>query len=96
MLGERRCRGHWGTARALELGGCDTQGVTERLLTTAETAARLGMSTARVRQLIERGQLPAIRLGRIYAVREGLVESFRREPIGKRGRPRRVVAILRA
>lgn len=40
------------------------------MLTTAATAARLGVSRGRVLQLIRAGRLPARKLGRDWTVRE--------------------------
>lgn len=58
-----------------------------RLLTTAEAAARLGVSVPRVRQLVLENRLPAQKLGRDLFIDERdlkLVEGR------KVGRPRKV------
>lgn len=41
-----------------------------KLLTTKETAERLGVSVARVHQLISEGRLPAEKMGRDYFIKE--------------------------
>jgi len=41
---------------------------TDRLLTLPQVAARLGVCVATVRRLIDRGELPAKRVGRQYRV----------------------------
>ncbi len=56
------------------------------LLTTKETAERLGVTVTRVQQLIAAGSLPAEKMGRDYFIKEDdlkLVED--RKP----GRPRK-------
>jgi excisionase family DNA binding protein len=58
----------------------------ERMLTTAEVAARLNVSLRRIRQLIEAGRLPSQQFGRDHLISEKdlkLVEN--RKP----GRPRK-------
>jgi excisionase family DNA binding protein len=55
-----------------------------KLLTTKETAERLGVTIRRVNDLITAGRLPAARFGRAYMIKESdlkLVEN--RQP----GRP---------
>jgi excisionase family DNA binding protein len=44
--------------------------MSEKLLTTEEAAARLGVTTARVRQMIIAGRLPAQRFGRSHMIAE--------------------------
>lgn len=41
-----------------------------KLLTTPEAAERLGISLARVQQLIWKGRLPAQKIGRDYVINE--------------------------
>lgn len=41
-----------------------------KLLTTKETAERLGVSVARIHQLISEGRLPAEKMGRDYFIKE--------------------------
>ena len=56
-------------------------------LTVAQTAERLGVSAAQVYVYIERGRLPATRLGgTMLIVRESDVAKFQRP---RRGRPRK-------
>jgi excisionase family DNA binding protein len=58
--------------------------MSERMLTTEEAAARLEVTTARVRQMIIAGRLPAQRFGRSHMILESdlaLVEGR------KTGRP---------
>ncbi len=55
-------------------------------LTIAESSERLGVTPRRVRALIERGQLDAVRHGRIWFTTDEAVDSFRRNSPG-RGRP---------
>jgi excisionase family DNA binding protein len=53
-------------------------------LTSTEAAARLGVSTARVRRLVLDGRLPAEKFGRDLVIQESDLESFERL---KGGRP---------
>jgi excisionase family DNA binding protein len=46
------------------------------LLTAAEVADRLRVSTMTVYRLIRRGELPAVRVGRNYRVRSDDLERF--------------------
>lgn len=55
-----------------------------KMLTTQEVAERLGVSDARVRQMIIAGDLPAQQFGRAHAVRE---EDLKLVAERKRGRP---------
>ncbi len=57
-----------------------------RLLTTAEVARALGLSLTRVRAMIEKGQLPARKFGRDWAVTPQDVRRARNRP--GPGRPR--------
>jgi site-specific DNA-methyltransferase (cytosine-N4-specific) len=55
-----------------------------KMLTTPEVAKRLGVSTARVRQLILEGRLPSVQHGRDHLVNEADLALVRdRKP----GRP---------
>ena len=56
-------------------------------LTTAECANLLGISRPRVRQLILNNQLPAIKLGRDWIIKEQDLEIFKAVP-RKVGRPK--------
>jgi excisionase family DNA binding protein len=55
-------------------------------LTTTQAAARLGVSQARIRQLIEAGRLPARKAGRDWLIEEGFLQ---RVAVRKPGRPRK-------
>jgi excisionase family DNA binding protein len=46
------------------------------LLTAAEVAEKLRVSTMTVYRLIRRGELPAVRVGRNYRVRSGDLETY--------------------
>lgn len=46
------------------------------MLTTGAVARRLGVTAWTVRQLIERGELPALRVTKHYRVREADLEAF--------------------
>jgi excisionase family DNA binding protein len=61
-----------------------------RLLSTAEAAAELGISAARVRKLIEGGQLPAERIGGRWVVKESDVKAWAAEPPGRPHHPRQL------
>ena len=60
--------------------------MTIKLLTTREAAAELGLSIRAVQMLIERGRLPAQKLGRDHLIRLSDLERARHRP--GRGRPR--------
>lgn len=55
-------------------------------ISTTEAARRLGITQARVRQLILAGRLPATRLGRDWAIEE---RQLSRVAVRKVGRPRK-------
>ncbi len=57
---------------------------TDKLLSTAEVAAQLGVTRQRVLELIGEDRLPALKVGRAYVVRAGDLSSL---SIGKAGRP---------
>jgi excisionase family DNA binding protein len=57
-------------------------------LTTSEAAVRLGVTDARVRQLIGKERLPAIKRGRDYFIDEKDLELVKVRTIG---RPKKVV-----
>lgn len=48
----------------------------EQLLTVDETAARLCLVAPYVRRLIQRGELPCVRIGRAVRVRRGDLAAF--------------------
>jgi len=52
-------------------------------LTTKEAAARLGVSPARVRQLVLAGNLPAAKFGRDLMINEGDLKLVADRPIGR-------------
>jgi excisionase family DNA binding protein len=54
------------------------------LLTTRQVAARLGVSDARVRQLLAEGRLRATKLGRDWLIEERSLEAV---AVRKPGRP---------
>ena len=58
----------------------------DKLLTTKQAAARLGISERRVRALITKGRLPSQRIGRDHLIRE---EDLKLVAVRKRGRPRK-------
>ncbi len=51
--------------------------------TTKEAAERLGITPARVRQLVLAGQLPAEKFGRDLVIHESDLESVKDRPIGR-------------
>lgn len=61
--------------------------MTEDLITTAQAAEILGVSAARVRQLIGEGRLEAVKLGRDLFVKKEDVIHFAAEPRVRTGRP---------
>lgn len=50
--------------------------MTETLLTAAEVADQLRVSTMTIYRLIRSGELPAVRVGRNYRVRAGDLASY--------------------
>ena len=56
-----------------------------KLLTTNQAAERLGISSRRVRAMIEAGSITAHQLGREYAIEEKVLEGV--TVYGKAGRP---------
>ena len=63
-------------------------------LTTQDAASRLGVTTARVRQLISSGRLAAHRWGRDWQIDARSVEAARHRP--GRGRPRKTDVVNRS
>lgn len=61
---------------------------TTRYLTVSEVAAQLGMTTARVCQLIKDGEITASKHGRDWAILESEVARYEAKPKDPRGRPR--------
>jgi len=60
-----------------------------KLLTSAEAAKRLGVSSPRVRALIAEGRLPATRFGHVWMIAENDLAALVRLPPG---RPRSAAA----
>jgi excisionase family DNA binding protein len=58
----------------------------ESMLTSAEAAAKLKVSTARVRQLILEGRLPAQKFGPNHQIREADLAKVKNR---KHGRPKK-------
>ena len=54
-----------------------------KLLSTPEAAAVLGVTVARVQQLIWSGRLPAQKVGRDYVIQESDLESVKERPTGR-------------
>ena len=54
-----------------------------KLLSTPEAAAALGVTVARVQQLIWSGRLPAQKVGRDYVIQEGDLEAVKERPTGR-------------
>jgi excisionase family DNA binding protein len=52
-------------------------------LTTREAAERLGVSAARVRQLVLAGNLPAEKFGRDLMIKEADLKLVRNRPVGR-------------
>ena len=55
----------------------------DKTLTTKEVAGRLGVSTARVRQLVLSGDLPAEKFGRDLMIKESDLKLVADRPIGR-------------
>jgi excisionase family DNA binding protein len=62
-----------------------------KLISTSEAAAAVGITQVRIQQLIQRGRLPALRVGRSYVIDEADLKLLEgRQP----GRPKSVAAEL--
>ncbi len=57
------------------------------LLTLAQAAERLGLGAATLRHQVHNGRLAATLYGKTWLVTEEEVERYRRESLGKPGRP---------
>jgi len=58
-------------------------------ITTPQAAAIIGVSRPRIHQLITRGELPAVKIGRSWLVERAAAVAFQRKPVGNRtGKPR--------
>lgn len=55
----------------------------DRILTTKEAAEKLGISPARVRQLVLSGELPAAKFGRDLQIKESDLKLVADRPIGR-------------
>ena len=60
----------------------------DKLLSTAEVAAQLGVTRQRVLELITEGRLSAIKVGRAYVVRAGDVSSLSLMKVGRPPKPK--------
>lgn len=59
----------------------------KRTLTISEAAQQLGLAPATLRVQIRKGRLEAAKIGPIYVVQRSELERYRRESLGKIGRP---------
>jgi excisionase family DNA binding protein len=68
----------------------DTPQMTTEYLSTGEAARILGVSRVAVTLMVQQGKLPAVRVGRSWAVhRDALLEFARTYIKGAGGRPRK-------
>lgn len=58
------------------------------MLTLTEAAALLGVAASTLRHQIANGRLRARMIGKTWVVTPGEVERYRRESLGRRGRPK--------
>ena len=61
----------------------------EKLISTSEAAAILGISASRVRQLIIEGRLEATKIGRDQLLEPEKVKEFAARPRERTGRPKK-------
>jgi excisionase family DNA binding protein len=54
-----------------------------KFLSVAEAAGKLGVSRGRVNKLISDGRLPALRIGRAYAIKESDLSLVENRPTGR-------------
>jgi excisionase family DNA binding protein len=59
----------------------------DRLLSTAEVAAQLGVSRQRILELITEDRLPARKVGRSYIIRAADVDSLKLYEVGRPPKP---------
>ena len=59
------------------------------MLTLTEAAERLGLAASTLRHQVQTGRLRAELYGKTYVVTEAEVERYRRESLGRQGRPRK-------
>ncbi len=57
------------------------------MLTLTEAADELGLAASTLRHQVQAGRLRARLVGKTYVVTPGEVERYRREHLGKAGRP---------
>lgn len=57
------------------------------MLTLTEAADQLGLAASTLRHQVQAGRLRARLVGKTYVVSAGEVERYRREHLGKPGRP---------
>jgi excisionase family DNA binding protein len=57
------------------------------MMTLSQAAAALGVSAATLRQQVAAGRLRATKIGPLWVVAETEVERYRRDSLGKAGRP---------
>lgn len=57
------------------------------VLTLAQAGARLGISPTTLRHQVAVGRLTAVLYGKTYVVSEAELERYRRDSLGKPGRP---------
>jgi excisionase family DNA binding protein len=67
--------------------------VRNTLLSVEEAADMLRLSKRRVQELVARGQLPAIKIGRTWVIDRADAEAFDRLPPGSPGKPRKLEAV---
>lgn len=54
-----------------------------KLLSVAEVAKKLGVTRARINQFINEGRLPAIRIGRSFAIKEENLSLVEERKVGR-------------
>lgn len=62
--------------------------MTQKLISTADAASILGVSSSRIRQLIIEGRLDSIKIGRDQLLEENKVIAFASKPRKRTGRPK--------
>ena len=58
----------------------EEEGVSQQLLTVTEVAERCRIHPSTVRAMIERGDLPGVRIGKLYRIPQEAVERLVRVP----------------
>ena len=61
----------------------------EDLLSLAEAADRLGVAAVTLRVAVGRGRFKARKIGKTWVTNGAEVDRYRREHLGRRGRPRK-------